>query len=128
VSERIEDKKNGYIVVRRSGKEKLSDHIKVKDDNWSIASKNKLKASMRHKMRRIFVGVLKELDLEKAHGNISEDTHRRLRSKVLGIGNDGVRNMEAELDSRYNIEALNYHIQFKVMGAKNPGKDTHEQG
>ncbi len=126
MSERIEDKEHGYVVVRRSGKEKLSDHIKIKDDNWSIASKNKLKASMRHKMRRIFVGILKELDIEKAHGIISKDTHKRLRSKILGIGNDEVRNMEAELDSRYNVEFINYHVQFKIIGAQNPGKDAHE--
>lgn len=122
-NERIEDKENGYIVVRRSGKEKLSDHIDIKDDNWSIASKNKLKASMRHKMRRIFVGILGELDTEKANGTIDSDTHRRLRSKILGIGNDQVRHMEAELDSRYNIEALNYHIQFKVVGDNPPGRE-----
>ena len=126
MSERLEDKEYGYVVVRRSGKEKLSDHIKHKDDNWSIASKNKLKASTRHKMRKTFVGILKELDIEKANGTISEDTHRRLRSKVLGMGNDGVRNMETELDSRYNVEFVNYHIEFKVMGTQDPGKDTHE--
>ena len=122
MSERIEDRKNGYVTVRRSGKEKLSDHIDIKEDNWSIASRNKLKASMRHKMRRIFVGILELLDKEKANGKIDNETGRRMRTRILGIGNDEVRNMETELDSRYNIEALNYHVHFEVIGS-GPGKE-----
>lgn len=123
MSERIEDRENGYVVVRRTGKEKLSDHVKIKEDNWSIASKNKLKASMRHKMNRIFVGILELLDKEKANGNIDRETGKRMRNRILGIGNDEVRSMETELDARYNIEALNYQIEFR-----NPpeGKGTHE--
>ena len=126
MSERIEDRESGYVVVRRSGKEKLSDHINVKDDNWSIASNNKLKASMRHKMRRIFVGVLELLDKEKANGNISKETGRRMRTRILGMGNDEVRSMETELDVRYNVEALNYHIQFKIIG-QDQGKGTKDE-
>ena len=126
MSERIEDRENGYVVVRRSGKEKLSDHIHVKDDNWSIASKNKLKASTRHKMRRIFVGILELLDKEKANGNIDEATKKRMRTRILGIGNDEVRSMETELDARYNVEALNYHIQFKIIG-QDQGKGTKDE-
>lgn len=122
MSERIEDAESGYVVVRRSGKEKLSDHVDLKNDNWSIASKNKLKASMRHKMSRIYVGILEVLDKEHTSGNIDEATRRRMRNRILGIGNDEIRSMETELDSRYNVEALNYHIQFKVIG-QNPGKE-----
>jgi len=62
-SERIEE--DGYITIRRSGKEKLSDHIDIKEDNWSVGSKKKLKVSMRHKMKRIFVGILDMLDNER---------------------------------------------------------------
>lgn len=122
-SERIVDREKGIVVVRRSGKEKLSDHIKLKEDNWSLGSKSKLKASMRHKMRKIFVGILATLDKEKERGIISRDTHSRLRSQILGIGNDEVRHMEAELDARYNVEALNYHIQFKII----PGEERNEK-
>ena len=114
MSERVEE--DGFIVVRRSGKEKLSDHIDVKTDNWSVGSKKKLKASIRHKMKRIWVGLLEELDKELEGGNIDKKTHKRLRSRILNIGNDQIRHMEAELDSRYNIEALNYHVEFKVIG------------
>lgn len=115
MSERIEE--DGYIVVRRTGKEKLSDHIDIKTDNWSIGSKKKLKASVRHKMKRIYVGILEELDKEHELGNIDKSTFKKMRSKILNIGNDQIRHMETELDSRYNIEALNYHIQFKVIGS-----------
>jgi hypothetical protein len=121
VSERIED--GGYVAVRRSGKDKLSNHIKLAEDNWSIGSKKKLKVSMRHKMKKIFVGILDVLDKEKLNGNIDEDTHKRVRSRVLNIGNEQIRNMELELDARYNIEALNYHIEFKVVGDNLNGQD-----
>tara|TARA_Y100000593_G_scaffold89807_1_gene174774 strand:+ start:581 stop:949 length:369 start_codon:yes stop_codon:yes gene_type:complete len=114
VSERIHD--NGYIVVRRSGKERLSDHVDIKKDNWSLGSRKKLKASMRHKMKRIFVGILDVLDTEHLKGNIDEETFKRVRSRILNIGNDQIRNMEIELNTRYNIEALNYHVQFNVVG------------
>ena len=117
-SERIVDREKGIVVVRRSGKEKLSDHITIKEDNWSIASKNKLKASMRHKMKKIFVGFLGDLDKELERGTISKETFSRLRSKVLGKGNDEVRHMEDELDARYNVESINYHVEFRVMGAE----------
>jgi hypothetical protein len=95
--------------------DKLSDHIEKKTDPWSVASKRKLKASMRHKIKRTFVPLLDAIDKEKADGKIDSATHRRLRSKALNSGNDQIRNMEMEIDSRYNVEALNYHIEFKVI-------------
>ena len=113
MSERIED--SGYIVVKRGKGDKLSDHIKLKEDNWSVGSKKKLVASTRYKMRRIFVGLLDVLDKERDAGNISHGTYRRMRSYVLNLGNDQVRAMETELSSRYNVEFLNYHVEFKVL-------------
>jgi hypothetical protein len=116
MSERIVE--DGYITIRRSGKDKLSDHIDVKVDNWSVGSKKKLKVSMRHKMKRIFVGILDMLDKEQESGNINIDkkAYKAIRSRILSIGNDQVRHMEDEIDARYNVEALNYHVQFKVIG------------
>ena len=113
MSERIED--GEYIVIRRSGKDKLSNHIELKDDNWSVGSKKKLKVSMKHKMNGIFVPILDMLDKEVTDGNIDRETFKRVRNRVLNIGNDQIRNMETELDARYNVEALNYHIEFKII-------------
>lgn len=103
----------GLYVRRRT--DKLSDHIEHNTNPWYIASKRKLKSSVRHKMKRIFVGILDALDKEKENGQIDSEVYRRLRSRVLNAGNDQIRNMEIELDERYNIEALNYHIQMKVV-------------
>lgn len=100
---------------------RLGRHVEKKTDNWSVGSKKKLKASMRHKMRRIYVGILDALDREKADGRIDGEAAARLRSKILNIGNDQIRNMEMELEDRYNVEAINYHINFKVIG-----KDEYE--
>ena len=116
MSERIEE--DGYITIRRSGKDKLSNHIEVKKDNWSVDSKKKLKVSMRHKMKRIFASILDALDIERESGNIITDdkAFKKIRSQILNIGNDQIRCMELELDERFNVEALNYHIEFRVIG------------
>ena len=105
---------NKKTYVRRRT-DKLSDHIEHAKDPWSVASKRKLKASMRHKIKRTFVPLLDALDKEKADGNIDSETHKRLRAKALNAGNDQIRNMELEIDNRYNVEALNYHIEFRVI-------------
>lgn len=95
---------------------RLGKHIEKNTDNWYVKSKKKLSASVCHKMKRIYVGILEILDREKADGKIDDKTFRRLRSEVLNIGNDQVRRVKAELEESYNIEYLNYHIQFKVIG------------
>lgn len=111
-------KKKTY-VRRRKGK--LSDHIEHNTDDWWVASKRKLKNSMRHKIKRTFVAVLDALDTEKANGTMDEATYKKLRSVALNAGNDQIRNMEIELDTRYNVEALNYHIEFRVMDPEEHG-------
>lgn len=93
---------------------RLSKHIEKKEDNWSVGSRKKLKASIGHKMNRIFVGILNLLDEEKEYGNISDKVHSGLRSKILNIGNDQVRNMKKELDDRYNVEFIPYNIVLPV--------------
>jgi len=94
---------------------RLGKHVDKKTDNWSDKSKKKLKASVRHKMKRIYVGILDALDKERADGLLEDETFKKLRSKILNIGNDQIRNMESELDNQYNIEFLNYHIDFKII-------------
>lgn len=102
-------------IYKRKRKGKLSDHIEHNTDDWWVASKRKLKNSMKHKIKRTFVPILDALDKEKSEGKIDDATYKRLRSCALNAGNDQIRNMEIEIDNRYNIEALNYHIQFRVM-------------
>ena len=94
---------------------RLGKHIEKKRDNWHEKSNKKLKASIRYKMKRIYVGILDSLDKERADGKIDDATFRKLRSKALNMGNDQIRNMEMELDNQYNVEFLNYHIDFKII-------------
>jgi len=93
---------------------RLSQHIEIMNDSWSLASKKKLDASICHKMKRIYVGILDSLDKELTDGTIDEEAFDRLMSKILNIGNDQIRNMKLELQ-RYNIEFVNYHIEFKII-------------
>lgn len=94
---------------------RLGKHIEHKRDNWHDKSKKKLKASIRYRMKRIYVGILDSLDKERADGKLDEATFKKIRSKILNMGNDQIRNMESELDNQYNIEFLNYHIDFKII-------------
>lgn len=93
---------------------RLGKHKEVKTDNWSVGSKKKLVAAIRHKMKRMYVGILDTLDKELSDGNIDKETFQKVRSKVLNIGNDQIRNMEIELQ-RYNVEFVAYHMDFKVI-------------
>lgn len=95
---------------------RLSKHVEKKTDNWSVGSKKKLKKSMEHKMKRIFVGILDLIEKEQLTGNLPKDVFEDLRSKVLNIGNDQIRNMQREIDDRYNVESLNYQVIFSVIG------------
>jgi len=93
---------------------RLSKHVSKKDDNWAISSKKKLRASVEHKCKRIFVGALDLLDKERAIGNIGEEVFASLRARILNIGNDQIRNLRKEIDDRYNVEFIPYHMEFKV--------------
>ena len=100
-----------------AGKGRLSRHTEKKTDNWSVSSKKKLKAAVEHKMNRIFVGILDVLDKARLEGKIEENEFQKIRSKVLNIGNDQVRNIRKEIDDRYNVEFMPYQIEFKIIPA-----------
>ena len=93
---------------------RLSKHASKKNDNWVRSSKKKLKASVEHKCKRIYVGLLDLLDIERMSGRISDETCSGLRSKILSIGNDQIRNIKKEIDDRYNVEFIPYQMEFKV--------------
>jgi hypothetical protein len=118
------DKSKVYVRKRR---DKLSDHITLKTDSWSVGSKKKLKASVRHKMKRIFIGILQDMEDECEAGTLSKETFSRLRSRILNLGNDQVRFIESELDERYNVESVNYHIKMQVKPLKDDGWPLNEQ-
>ena len=64
---------------------------------------------MRHKLKRTFVGALDAVESEL---NAEEkERFRRIRSKILSIGNDQIRNMEIELE-RYNVEFIPYQLMI----------------
>lgn len=94
----------------------LNKHTERKTDNYSVGSKEKLKASIRHKIRRTFVGCLDVVEKELLALGIDKesDLFKSVRKKILSIGNDQVRNMEAELD-KYNVEFIPYHISLHTL-------------
>lgn len=91
---------------------RLGKHTEKRTDNWSVGSKKKLSKAVEHKMKRIYVAVLDALDKEVVSGSISKDVAGRLRSRVLNIANDQIRNMQLELD-KYNVEFIAYHIELR---------------
>jgi len=87
----------------------LEKHTEKKEDNYSIGSRQKLKAAMRHKIKRTFVESL--IAIESELDDSEKERFKRIRSKILSVGNDQIRNMELELE-RYNIEFIPYHIKI----------------
>ena len=89
----------------------LGKHVEKKEDTYSIGSRQKLKAAMRHKIKRTFVAALDiiEKELDK-----NSDAFKRMRSRILSEGNDQIRNMEIELE-RYNVEFIPYQMVFLPM-------------
>ena len=94
---------------------RLSDHIHKNYDNYYVNSGKKLFCALEHKMKKIFVVTLDFLEEEVNNGNIDEKTFKVLRSKILNIGNDQVRNMKKDLTERYNIEFITYHTVIPVI-------------
>lgn len=88
----------------------LKEHINKKNDNYSKGSRKKLAAAISNKIKRTFVGCLDVVEREL--GEDSEE-FKRIRRKILGIGNDQIRNMQLELE-KYNVEFIPYHIEMKV--------------
>lgn len=107
---------------------RLGKHIEHKTDNYSVGSKEKLKASVRHKIRRTFVGCLDIIEKELAALGIDKesDTFKNIRKKILSVGNDQVRNMEAEMD-KYNIEFIAYHISLPVLSPEEMKKKLEDK-
>ena len=93
---------------------RLGKHVEKKADNYSVGSKKKLKASIEHKMKRIYVGILDAVEKEKLSGNIDAEVFATLRSKILNIANDQIRSIRKELDDRYNVEFLTYQVILPV--------------
>ena len=87
---------------------RLGKHIEKKEENYYKGSREKLKASMRHKIKRTFVGALDAVEKEID----DKELFRKIRSRILSIGNDQIRNMEMELE-KYNVEFIPYQVTFK---------------
>lgn len=96
----------------------LREHLDKKTDKYSIGSREKLKAAMRHKIKRTFVGALDAVERELSHWDFTSEERAKfmnaVRKRILGNGNDQIRNMEAELE-KYNIEYIPYHIEFRLL-------------
>lgn len=86
----------------------LGKHTKVASDNYSKGSKKKLQKNIVHRIKKIFVTCLDLIEDE-----LTFEQFNIVRKKILGVGNDQIRQLEAELQ-RYNVEYIPYHIEMKV--------------
>lgn len=102
----------------------LREHADKKTDKWSVGSRNKLKASMRYKIRRVFAACLDIIEHELGLPREDRELFDKIRKKILGIGNDQIRNMEAELE-RYNISYIPYHLDMTVISLEQLDKMLH---
>ena len=89
----------------------LGKHLEKRTDKYSIGSREKLRAAMRHKIKRTFVGCLDAVERELLPDD--KEKFKKIRSKILSLGNDQIRNMETELE-KYNVEFIPYHVEFRA--------------
>lgn len=87
----------------------LREHLEKKTDKYSKGSKKKLQKAIVHRIKKTFVTCLEELE----DCGLSDEEFNKLRKRILGVGNDQIRNIEAELE-KYNVEFIPYHIELKV--------------
>jgi hypothetical protein len=93
----------------------LGEYKEKRHDKYAKGSSKKLRAAMKHKIKRTFIGTLDALEQELRASNIPnwEDVFKKMRARILTIGNDQLRNVDIEID-KYNVEFIPYHIEFKL--------------
>lgn len=87
----------------------LKEHLNKKTDKYSKGSKKKLQKAIIHRLKKTFVTCLEAIE----ELGLSEEVFNKLRKRILGVGNDQIRNIEMELE-KYNIEFIPYHIIMAV--------------
>jgi hypothetical protein len=77
---------------------------------------------MRHKIKRTFVGCLDAAERELLNSSPEDkEKFKRIRSRILSIGNDQIRNREVELE-KYNVEFIPYHVEFRIVRDDDTGE------
>ena len=81
------------------------------EDRFEENSRNRLAEAMRNEVTKMM-----EKSLDFAHVACHKDNFQQLRSKILRVGNDCMRNLEKEVKS-YNIRYT--HIGEEIIEFKN---------
>lgn len=87
----------------------LREHLEKKTDKYSKGSKKKLEKAIVHRLKKTFVSCLEIME----DCELTDEEFNKLRKKILGVGNDQIRNIINELE-KYNVEFIPYHIEMKV--------------
>ena len=88
--------------------------IKQADDNYSNKSKEWLRERLYQDIKSVFVGALRTIETHLGKGFPAFDS---IRSEILGIGNDAVRDMHSAVDS-VNVEYIPEVMEFGNNKAK----------
>jgi hypothetical protein len=93
---------------------KLSEIVQD-NDRYAISSKEKLSFNLESKFKKVFGGALYHIEVF-FRNEISDDPkrYRDLRSAILRLGNDSIRNMMRELES-YNVYFIPFHMELKSL-------------
>jgi len=94
----MSDQKNKLIAVKK------------RDDQRAIISSNNLKEFTEKKIKKVYVGALRCIEIRFGD---SFDGYEQLRREILRIGNDAIREFAQTLESSFNVEQIPNVLTFK---------------
>jgi len=72
------------------------------DDSGSVRSKDRLKKYVQNEVTKLFTSVLDYAEVAVD----GKERYSNLRSKILKVSNDAIREIKKEIDTRYTVDYI----------------------
>jgi len=91
--------------------------ITKRDDIYSLKSSDNLKEAINKKIKKVFVGALRCIEMRFGD---SFSGYEQVRREILRLGNDSSRELAEIIDKSFNVEMIPEIVTIKFV---NPEKD-----
>jgi hypothetical protein len=100
--------------------------ITKKTDNASLRAANLLKTQMAKQIKSVFITALKCIEIRFGR---NFDGFESIRSEILRMGNEAIRQSEVVIDNGYNVEIVPevLTINFSGTGKATGGSDGKQE-
>lgn len=102
--------------------DKLRDHLDFNENPYFVASKRSLVNFVKNRISKTWVAALAAIEEAVKAGDLSAEKYEEIRREILNAGNQEARKCEKEIRERYNVEKLNYHIEFRNPESSTDGE------